>query len=300
MIKPTVESKRDRKRAIPGEQARATSEPIAEQTTSRKISTLAPSLCGVTDLGRWRSTNEDAYGFSADGKLWVVADGMGGHAAGEVASALTVEAIMRPVAENPAEPASVATSVSALLAQAFARAHQAVSTHSMKHAACRGMGSTAVAAALDGKTLHICHVGDSRAYHLSVNRLRCVTKDHSWVGQLVTTGLLTPEQARTHPLRGNLLQAIGGTDGIAPDLSSVLLRAGDRVLLCSDGLWEALTDEQIKMTLAASGSLLDLASALVDQANEANGKDNITAIVYQHGATAETEDPEVWEPAPAA
>jgi protein phosphatase len=204
---------------------------------------------------------------------------MGGHAAGEVASALTVKAIVESVDSD-----NGAASTDAALRVAFARAQRTVSTHSFNTAGHRGMGSTAVAAAVEGELLHICHVGDARAYHFSGRRIRRLTTDHSWVWELVKARVLTPEQARFHPHRGRLMQAIGGSSGIKPDLTSVELKSGDRVLLCSDGLWESLSDEEILVTAACVDSPRRLATALVDKANAAGGNDNITAIVYRHGA----------------
>ena len=173
------------------------------------------------------------------------------------------------------------------LMTAFASAQMVVSTHGLESAERRGMGSTAIAAVKDGELLHICHVGDSRAYHLSGGRFRRVTNDHSWVWTLVETGVLTPGQARSHALRGRLLQAIGCIEGIKPELTTVSLRAGDRVLLCSDGLWESLSDDDLRESVASVGSVRDLATDLVDRANAAGGQDNITAILYQHNGERE-------------
>jgi len=254
---------------------------VFEQNDQRQLSVPSRSLCAVTDIGNNRKNNEDAYSFSLDCKLWVVADGMGGHAAGEVASALTVETIV----ETMESAAEAALSVRDRLMAAFTRAQLSVLTHGLQDSECRGMGSTAVAGFVDGDILHICYVGDARAYHWSEGRLRLITNDHSWVWQqLVTSGILTPEKARFHPQRGKLMQAIGSSDGIRPEHTAVTLKPEDRILLCTDGLWEALSDLDIHAIVAGEGSLLELAIALVDRANAEGSKDNVTAMLYQHSS----------------
>jgi protein phosphatase len=213
---------------------------------------------------------------------------MGGHAAGEIASALTIQAIAKSV-DSAGGGASVhgGAYISDRLLEAFALAQDWVSGCSLKDGNCKGMGSTAIAGVRDGEALHICHVGHVRAYHLTEGRLRRITNDHSWVWQeLVMAGSLTSDEARSHPKRRLLTQAIGASRGINPESTRVTLRAGDRILLCSDGLWEALADEEIGAVIGAKGSMRHLASALVDQANAAGGNDNITAVLYEHTSRA--------------
>ena len=235
------------------------------------------SLCAITEVGQFRTHNEDAYALSNDGLLWALADGMGGHTLGEMASTLAVSAIMEVL-----QPARREIPVRDRLTLAFAKAQSAVAIHSLERAGWRGMGSTAVAGVVEGDIVHICHVGDSRAYHWSGGRLRRLTNDHSWAGELIAAGLLTPEQARSHPLRGSLTRAIGAKDCAVPEFTSVKVKDGDRVLLCSDGLWEALGDGELRAELGSRGSMRQVATALVDRANSASGRDNITAILYRH------------------
>lgn len=144
------------------------------------------------------------------------------------------------------------------------------------------MGSATLAAYLDGDVLHICHVGDVRCYILSSGSLAQITEDHSAVSDLVRQHVLTKDQARTHQDRGRLQQAIGLTRGIKPDLNVRELKPGNRVLLCSDGLWESLPDDEIATVLGCDGSMRQLASVLVDRANSAGGEDNTTVVVYEH------------------
>jgi protein phosphatase len=224
-----------------------------------------------------RDNNEDKYFLSADGGFWIVADGMGGHQAGEVASALTIEAIVTSM--NSGGRCEMAGD---RLHRAFGAAQESVSERSLKDQECRGMGSTAVTGLVDGAELNICHVGDVRAYHWSAGRLRRLTADHSFVWELVLSGLLTPDQARIHPHRSKVTQAIGKISGVKPDLTKLTLKPRDRVLLCSDGLWEAMTDEEIGTVVGLDGSMHDLATLLVDRANAAGGHDNISAVLYEH------------------
>jgi len=144
------------------------------------------------------------------------------------------------------------------------------------------MGATAVAAYVSGNALPVCHVGDARGYHLSEGRLRRLTNDHSLIWELVRSGLLTPDQARSHPQRSQITQAIGMEAGVTPEVTSLVLKAADRVLLCSDGLWEALEDQEIGQIVGSVGSMMELATMLIDKANNASGQDNITAVLYEH------------------
>ena len=249
--------------------------PVFEESTRRTLSAPAHWLCAVTDIGKERRTNEDGYFLSADCRFWVVADGMGGHAAGELAYTLTIQAIAETMDDGTRAPAS--------LTEAFADAQQRVAARGQLDAECHGMGSTAIAGVVYGEALHVCHVGDTRGYHFSQGQLRRLTNDHSLVWNLVKSGLLTPDQARIHPQRGRITQAIGMRAGLNPEVTTVALKPGDRVLLCSDGLWEGLADHDIGTIVGSNGTMLELASQLVDKANAASGQDNITAVLYEHG-----------------
>jgi protein phosphatase len=218
-----------------------------------------------------------------DCRLWIVADGMGGHSAGEVASALTIQGIAMSI-DSPWPDTAIQDVPAAgdRLIHAFDAAQRSVCLHGLNDEACQGMGSTAIAALIEGTTLHMCHVGDVRGYHVSGGKLTRVTNDHSLVWELVLSGLLTADEARSHPQRGRVTQAIGGLQGINPVLSTLQLQTKDRVLLCSDGLWEPLGDHAIGEIVSAEGSMLELASELVDRANHCGGPDNITAVLYEH------------------
>jgi protein phosphatase len=260
-----------------------------EESPHHMLSAPSRSLCAVTDVGKRRSNNEDAYFLSTDCKLWIVADGMGGHAAGEIASALTIQAIVKSM-DSPAvtPPANGDMCVGERLARAFSIAHDWVYRRAMKDDDCLGMGSTAIAASLDRDVLHLCHIGNVRAYHWSDGQFRRITSDHSWVWEkLVMPGLLTLDQARVHPQRRIVTQAIGTLGSIKPGLTSLTLEPGDRVLLCSDGLWGALSDEEMGALVGSDGAMRQLAPALVDKANAAGGDDNITVVLYEHDGPAD-------------
>jgi serine/threonine protein phosphatase PrpC len=270
-------------------------EPVSEESPGRRLSVPSRRLCAVTDVGKCRSNNEDGYFLSADSRLWIVSDGMGGQAAGEVASALTIRAIAESMdSTGPGTGTAAASCISDRLSKAFATAQDCVSVRGLEDVGCRGMGCTAVAGFIDGDSLYICHIGDVRCYHLSRGEFRRMTNDHSWVWEkLVMTGLLTPEQARSHPERGKVTRGIGlaRQQGTEPDLSNLTLRDGDRVLLCSDGLWEALADEEIAEVVGSDGTMRQLASVLVDRANAAGGEDNITAVLYEHMGSSDSPAP---------
>ena len=258
--------------------------PASREPPSRKLSAPSRWLCAATDIGKRRIRNEDEYYLSPDCKLWIVADGMGGHAAGEIASALSIQAIAESM--NPSKPnglSSGETGIGGRLVEAFAAAQNRVSGRSLSEPECHGMGSTVIAGFVDGEDLYVCHVGDVRGYHFSEGRLTRLTNDHSLVWELVTSGLLTPDQARFHPQRSKVTQAIGMLAGITPDVTSRMLKPRDRVLLCSDGLWEALPEPDIGELVCADSPVLESVSMLVDKANATSGQDNITAILYEHG-----------------
>lgn len=244
-----------------------------------------------------RRLNEDVFLIDSEAGVFLVADGMGGHAAGEVASRLAADEIDRIVSsrvQNPGEtwPAhwDTARSMSAnLLIDAVLEAHRHVTEAVAKDADLKGMGTTVVAAAHQSETdvLVICHVGDSRAYLLRDGRLSILTNDHSWVHEQITAGLLTEESARSHPLKNVVTQALGGSSEPQADIFELSMLHGDLVLLCSDGLNSMLSDTQIEGILTGTGDLQQTASDLVIAANEQGGNDNITVVLLKAEATAE-------------
>jgi serine/threonine protein phosphatase PrpC len=229
-----------------------------------------------TDVGRTRSGNEDSY--FRGRTVFAVADGLGGHQGGEVASAAAVEPLATLDGREFADPAEAAEA----LAGAIADANSAILDQASGNPGLWGMGTTVTAAAVAGDQLQLAHVGDSRAYLLRDGSLDQVTTDHTVVGELVRRGRLTPAQAAVHPERSILTRAVGLDPRIPVDTPDPIdLRPGDQILLCSDGLTEAVPDPQIGELLATNPDGDAACHALIDTANNAGGPDNITLIVIR-------------------
>jgi protein phosphatase len=237
----------------------------------------------ATDVGRVREGNEDGYLVDEAVGLMAVADGMGGHRAGEVASATALEALRAAV--NSGRP----------IREAVEDANHAVFSKSMSDPSLMGMGTTLTATTLAaGGTLIVAHVGDSRAYLLRDGELSQITLDHSHVEELVREGQLTEAEAAVHPLRSVITRALGVYEDVEVDVYPVELRPGDRVLLCSDGLSGMLHAESIAAELRREDDPTRAAQRLIDAANAAGGEDNITVVVI-----AVTDEEPVRDPAPA-
>jgi len=235
------------------------------------VSPLKLVAAGVTDVGRVRDGNEDDFLEQADRLgLVAVADGMGGHRAGEVASATALEALRAAVAAG--QP----------LRKAIEGANDAVLEKSESDHELHGMGTTLTAGMLgtDG-SLTVGHVGDSRAYLIRDGELSQITEDHSLVEEMVKGGELTPEQAEVHPQRSIITRALGIDPVVDVDLYPIQLRAGDRVLLCSDGLTTMVRPEEIATILGRELDPKRAAQLLVDAANAAGGEDNVTALILE-------------------
>jgi serine/threonine protein phosphatase PrpC len=231
----------------------------------------------ATDLGHYREGNEDAHYCGTS--LYAVADGLGGHRAGEVASATAIEVIAgfdRPPPPYPDEARHV-------LAEAVAAANRAVIAKATSDPDYSGMATTLTVALLHQDQLSIAHVGDSRAYLLRDGEpLRQLTEDHTVVAQLVRQQRLSPEEAEVHPFRSVLVTAVGLEPEPQVDLLRPLdLQPGDQVLLCSDGLTEPVPDEIIADLLVADDAGDAVCQALIDTANEAGGPDNITVVLLR-------------------
>jgi PPM family protein phosphatase len=243
--------------------------------------------CGLTDVGRKRKHNEDAFASDVNEGLFIVADGMGGHAAGEVASKITVETIGEFIAatrqkEEATWPFKYNHELdfnSNRLAVAIEKANERVMAAVAAQPWLKGMGTTVVAGLLNEKLLSLAHVGDSRAYLLRDGQLSRLTDDHSWVHEQVTAGILTEEEAKTHPLKNVVTRALGGGPSVSPDLQELVFSPGDRYLFCSDGLTTMVGDEEILETATSVKDTQALCRKLVDMANEKGGVDNITVVI---------------------
>ncbi|MGH9005131.1 MAG: Stp1/IreP family PP2C-type Ser/Thr phosphatase, partial [Acidimicrobiia bacterium] len=221
-----------------------------------------------TDVGRGRPANEDTFLVDHEDRLYAVADGMGGHRAGEVASATAIDALRAAFADG------------APLDEAVGEANAAVFEKASANLDMRGMGTTLTAAALvDDHRVLLGHVGDSRAYLLRDGGVIQITEDHSLVEQLVREGRLSPEEAVNHPQRAIITRALGIDPEVEVDTYPVDLRPGDRLLLCSDGLTNMVADSAIERVLRRQPDPQEAAETLVDMANEAGGDDNITVVV---------------------
>jgi PPM family protein phosphatase len=231
-----------------------------------------------SDVGRLRSGNEDSY-FCGQ-TVFAVADGLGGHQGGEVASAAAVE----PLAHLDGRSFKDAGEAAEALATAIREANEAILDRAAGDPALYGMGTTVTAAVAGGGYLQLAHVGDSRAYLLRGGTLEQLTTDHTVVGELVRRGRLTPQQAAVHPERSILTRAVGLDPRVPVDLPDPLeLQPGDQVLLCSDGLTEAVADGRIAELLSAAQDGQVACQSLIDAANDAGGPDNITVVLVRVG-----------------
>jgi len=236
------------------------------------------SCAARTDVGIVRSGNEDNYLMLADRGIFIVADGMGGHAAGEVASEMAVRLISRDLGTVRGLPDE---EVAERMRQAIRGANAAIYERTLTEHDKRWMGTTATALVLLPNRFLLGHVGDSRAYRLRDGRFEQLTKDHSYVQEQVDAGLLTPEQARVHPYSNVITRCVGANQDVIPDTYGGDLRTGDVVLLASDGLTGMLEDEHIHKILEAPGGPQDWVDAMINDANRRGGLDNITAILVK-------------------
>jgi PPM family protein phosphatase len=233
--------------------------------------TLALRYAVRSDVGLLREGNEDsAY---AGPNLLAIADGMGGHAAGEVASSVAISAIAGLDAELPAD--QMLDSLAAAVAQANNTLHEM----SIEDPSVEGMGTTLTALLWSGGTIAICHIGDSRAYLLRDGDFRQITRDHTLVQSLVDDGRLSPAQAATHPQRSLVMRALQSGTEAEPDLSLIEAKAGDRFLLCSDGLSDVVSESTLRERLLTVTDRNDAVIELIRLANNGGGPDNITCIV---------------------
>lgn len=243
-----------------------------------------------SDTGRVRENNEDSFRLAPELKLFVLSDGMGGQASGEVASRLAAETIVahcRDAEANPrlqliGERIEGASDEANCLASAIRLANRVVHQAAEQNAAQTGMGATVVAVQFADERVTIAHVGDSRAYRLRNGELEQLTQDHSFIAEQVRQGMMTVEEASQSKLQNVLLRALGVDPDVEVEVSEELLMEGDTLLLCSDGLTHELSDDQIAAALCDADEAQEAASHLVELANQAGGGDNITIIVLRH------------------
>jgi protein phosphatase len=241
---------------------------------------------GNTDVGCVRKHNEDSFLADSALGLFVVADGLGGHAAGEVASQIVVETVARFVGQTlekdrtwPVEYDPSLSYDGNRLKVALLLSDQAITEDIRHHPERETMGSTVVAGLFHGSRLTLAHVGDSRAYILGPAGIRQVTRDHSWVAEQVANGILTPSEARVHPFRNVITQALGNGGDLDVEVQNLELSKSERLLLCSDGLSGMISDKQIWDIVEGANDLQHAVESLISAAREHGGEDNITAVL---------------------
>ena len=247
------------------------------------------SAHGLTHVGRQRQHNEDAFLVAREAKLFLVADGMGGHAAGEIASRIAVDSISEFILHTKEDDGTWPhaydehyTRTTNRLMAAVRLANTRVLEAMRKDARLRGMGTTVVACMADDEKMSVAHVGDSRAYLIREGQLSRITNDHSWVFEQVQAGMLTEAEAEKHPLRNVITRALGGALQVTPDASEISAQPGDVFLLCSDGLTGMVPENEILRVVTENNADLQKAcQQLIDAANERGGLDNVTAVLVR-------------------
>jgi protein phosphatase len=240
------------------------------------------TAAAVTDRGRKRPSNEDAFGFSVEHGVYLVCDGMGGAAAGEIASSLAVDEVLRILSAR-----SQAANPPVVAEQALCAANQAIFTRGQRNSRLSGMGTTLVGLVVEELRVWVLNIGDSRCYRLRNRRLQQLTIDHSLVEEQVRLGRMTRAEALRSPLKNVITRALGTQSQVTPDIFELEAESGDLFLLCSDGLTREISDSQIESLLIAGfsghSSPRDLCARLIEAAKKAGGHDNITCLLVCAG-----------------
>ncbi len=238
---------------------------------------LKVQVAALTDIGCVRTNNEDSFGYDLEAELFVVCDGMGGNAAGETASATAVQELVEEFSRG--EPS--ARTREERLYESITHANRAVYRMSQGQEELRGMGTTLVAACVDGRRVIVGNVGDSRAYFLRGGVCAQITRDHSFVAEQVRSGSMKQEEAEASPLQSLITRAVGVGEAVEPDIFTGSLEAGDIVLLTSDGLTRYADAPTIARLIVASGTLNEGCQALIDEAKRHGAVDNVTCMLVQ-------------------
>ena len=249
---------------------------------------LSCVYAGLSDVGRLRQNNEDSLAWDAAASVAVLADGMGGYNAGEVASKMAVDHVMQRMVQW-AKDTDMPTTLRVLqrvMEASVDEANREIFDAAHTNPAYAGMGTTLVflSFALEGRVV-VGHAGDSRAYRLRDGSLSQLTRDHSLLQEQVDAGLLTPEQVHAFGYRNFITRALGGEDAVVLDINDFDVQAGDVYLLCSDGLTDMVDDVDIATVLTSDGSLDQRASTLINWANRNGGRDNVTVLLVEVPAT---------------
>jgi len=240
---------------------------------------LKLDVAGLSDVGCQRSNNEDSFGYDLHTQIYVVCDGMGGMAAGELASSTAVSELLNFFKQQDGSAASAEER----LYRSVLHANERVRTLAQQNEGLEGMGTTLVAACLDDRSLIIANVGDSRAYFLRNGSCVQVTHDHSFVAEQVRIGAMNEEQAGASPLKSLITRAIGQMDPVEPDIFTANIEPGDILLLTTDGLTRYADAEAIATLILGSETLEQACQALIDAAKAQGGVDNVTCLLIQVG-----------------
>ena len=235
-------------------------------------------FAGATDTGCVRAANQDSYYIDPEGRFFVVADGMGGHAGGEVASKIAVDTIcayLESLWNTEISPQQ-------LMQDAIGKANQAIVNDQAANLVRSDMGTTVVLLIFRDKQPWYCHIGDSRLYRFRGAKLEQISEDHTWIARAIQTGVVNPDEAKSHPWRHMLLQCLGREDLKSVTTREVEWKAGDRFLICSDGLTEELSDDRIAHQLKSLRNGQQAAQSLIDSAKLRGGRDNITVVIISN------------------
>jgi len=238
---------------------------------------LKIDVVALTDVGCQRTNNEDGFGYDLESKVFVVCDGMGGMAAGEVASATAIKVLVEHFSRSSSTESSTEERLYHAIVAANQQVHQMAQTSEELH----GMGTTLVSACIEGRRLLIGNVGDSRAYFMRGGVCAQITHDHSFLAEQVRKGAMNLEEAKASPLQSVITRAIGTSESVEPDIFTGDLEAGDIVLLTSDGLTRYADGKIIASLILSSGNLADACQALIDRAKQQGAVDNVTCLLLQ-------------------
>jgi serine/threonine protein phosphatase PrpC len=250
---------------------------VYRDSGSKTQAMITAKAAARTSQGRVRSSNEDAFGYRTEHGIYVVCDGMGGAAGGEIASRMAVDVLLERMSAEATQPGGER------LHEAIAEANRVVLERAEREPGLYGMGTTLVALLLGeaegSRPALVAHAGDSRCYLLRAGKLQRVTQDHSLVDEQIRLGTMTVEEAERSPFRSVITRAIGTQKSVTEDVVEIEPEKGDVFLLCSDGLTREVDEEGIARMLGAGSDLDRVAQSLVDAANEAGGRDNVTCLV---------------------
>ncbi|MCX6156963.1 MAG: Stp1/IreP family PP2C-type Ser/Thr phosphatase [Ignavibacteriae bacterium] len=241
------------------------------------------NISGKTNIGKKRENNEDAYYVDEVNNIFIVADGMGGHNAGEVASAKSIELIkfgldsfaLQEMKQNPSK-------IEDILKRVLSDVNENIYELGNNNPDYHGMGCTIVLTYIENNYLHKIHVGDARCYVCRNDKIEQLGDDHSYVGAAIKMGYMTKEEARKSPEKNKITMAVGTSNNIQPDYRKYELQKGDIIMLCSDGLWDMLSDENILKIINTNKSAQEISEQLITEANNSGGVDNITVIVIKN------------------